>query len=73
MTEFLSAEELRELTGYKNAGLQATWLSEQGICYRQVQRRTIVSRSHVHAWLEGRPVRSAGGINWAALEHAQAH
>lgn len=70
MSEFLSADELRELTGYKNACRQAAWLKEQGVCHRQVPGRIIVARSHVMAWLEGRPVKTPGGINWAALEHA---
>lgn len=67
MSEFLTAEELRSLTGYRAAGRQDSWLTEQGIPHRRVGGRTIVARSHVHAWLEGRPVKAHGGINWAAV------
>lgn len=71
MTEFLSSEELRQLTGFKVAGKQAAWLTEQGIAHRQVGNRIIVSRVHTQAWLEGRPVRTNSGPNWSALpQHA---
>lgn len=70
MSELLSAEELRALTGYRAAGRQDAWLTEQGIPHRRVAGRTIVSRTHVHAWLEGRPMKASNGPNWAALKHA---
>jgi len=67
VTEFLTADELRTLTGYKAAPKQAAWLREQGIAHRQVGGRIIVSRVHTQAWLEGRPVRASSGPNWSAL------
>lgn len=70
MSEFLTAAELRELTGYRAAGRQDAWLTEQGIPHRKVGGRTIVSRNHVRAWLEGRPVKTSTGPNWGALQHA---
>lgn len=70
MTDLLSADELRTLTGYRAAGRQDAWLTEQGIPHRRVAGRNIVSRSHVHGWLEGRPVKASNGPNWAALKHA---
>lgn len=59
MSEFLTAAELRELTGYRAAGRQDTWLTEQGIPHRKVGGRTIVSRNHVRDWLEGKPSRQS--------------
>ena len=70
MTEFLTADELRTLTGFKVASKQARWLTEQGIAHRQVAGRIIVSRLHTQAWLEGRTVRQSAAPNWSALSHA---
>ena len=66
-TEFLAADELRALTGYKPAGLQESWLKDHGIPNRRDGSRLIVCRVHVRAWVEGRPVVSSNGPNWGAV------
>lgn len=66
-SEFLSAQELHGLTGFARAGAQAAWLKEKGIAHRVDGKRVIVSRVHVHAWLEGRPVVQSSGLNRAAI------
>ena len=65
--EFLAADELRALTGYKPAGKQEGWLKARGIPNRRDGSRIIVSRRHVLAWLEGRAVVSSNGPNWSAV------
>jgi hypothetical protein len=65
--EFLGPDELRALTGFKPAAKQDGWLREQGIPHRRDGARVIVSRLHVRAWLEGRPVVSSNGPNWSAV------
>lgn len=68
MTEFLSSPELHDLTGYAWPSSQATWLKEQGIAHRLNGKRVIVSRVHVRAWLEGRPVVQSSGLNLSAIK-----
>ncbi len=65
--EFLSADEVRELTGYKHVKEQDEWLSTRAIPHRRDGKRVIVSRVHARAWLEGRPVVSSNGPNWNAV------
>lgn len=60
MTEFLSNEELHQLTGYARPTAQASWLKEKSIAHKTDGRRVIVSRVHVQAWLEGRNVVFGG-------------
>lgn len=67
LSEFLSDDELRELTSYKPSRRQAEWLSEHGIPHRVEGRRVIVSRVHVRGWLEGKTVTVSSGINWGAI------
>lgn len=64
---FLSTGELRDLTGFARAEQQARWLKEQGIAHRLVQKRVIISRTHVGEWIEGRTSRLSVGPNWDAL------
>lgn len=54
MNEFLSAEEIRDLTQRARREAQARALQEAGIPFRQVARRLIVSRHHAREWLAGR-------------------
>lgn len=68
MNEYLPPPELHDLTGYARAGAQAAWLKEKGIAHRLDGRRVIVSRVHVRAWLEGRPVVQSLGLNRAAIK-----
>jgi anti-sigma factor RsiW len=67
MPEFLDADELRVLTGFKPAAKQDAWLRDKGIPHRRDGKRLIVSRQHVRAWLEGRLVVSSNGPNWSAV------
>ena len=67
VTEYLSSQELHQLTGYARSGQQADWLKEQGIPHRQDGGRLIVSRIHVQAWLEGKHTISSNGPNWAKI------
>jgi hypothetical protein len=68
LSEFLSVDELRDLTGAARATKQAAWLKDQSIPHRLVGRRVIISREHVRSWLAGRNVPRSSGLNWAALE-----
>lgn len=61
MTEYLTSEELHQLTGYARPTSQATWLKDKNVAHRLDGRRVIVSRLHVQAWLEGRNI-AFGGI-----------
>jgi hypothetical protein len=65
--EFLSKDELHQLTGAARASAQAAWLKSEGIPHQLRDKRVIVCRVHVRAWAEGRPVVSSGGPNWAAV------
>ena len=60
MTEYLSHQELHALTGYARPTAQAKWLKEHSVAHRLVDRRVIVSRVHVQAWLEGRSIAGSG-------------
>ena len=67
MSEFLEPDELKRLTDCAQARKQDEWLTGQGIPHKVDRRRVIVSREHVRAWLEGRPLRSSSGPNWSAM------
>lgn len=67
MSEFLAPEELKQLAGCTPVSKQDAWLTEQGIPHRLDRRRVIVSREHVRAWLEKRPLYSSNGPNWGAV------
>lgn len=69
MSEFLEPEELKDLTGCAPASKQDEWLTEHGIPHRVdlKRKRVIISREHVRAWLEGRPLHSSKGPNWSAV------
>lgn len=54
MNEFLTPEELRDLTQRARREAQARALQEAGIPFRQVAARLIVSRHHAREWLAGR-------------------
>lgn len=67
MSEYITAQELHQLTGYARSGQQADWLRQHGLPFKQDGSRIIVSRVHVQSWLEGRPVLARAGINLAAI------
>ena len=56
MSEFLSVDELRDLTQRARREGQAQVLRACGIPFRQAGQRIIVSRHHVREWLSGRSV-----------------
>lgn len=58
MTEYLSSQELHQLTGYARSGQQSAWLKFRGIPFKQDGARIIVSRVHVQSWLEGKPTNT---------------
>lgn len=67
MPEYLDSTELQRLTDAARSSQQSKWLKEHSIPHQCDGKRVIVSRVHVQAWLEGRPVRSSTGPNWAAV------
>ncbi len=67
MTEFLSDADLHKLTGYKRAPEQRQVLSEQGIPFRAVGKRTVVLTTHIQAWVEGHPIRRHAAPNMDAV------
>lgn len=64
--EFLAPSELHQLTGAARVAAQGDWLTAQAVPHKLVDRRLIVSRVHVRAWLEGRSIITSKGPNWAA-------
>jgi hypothetical protein len=65
-SEFLTADEKRDLTGFTQAAQQERWLKNFGLPHRRDGRRIVISRIHVRLWLEGKVVISQGP-NWDAL------
>lgn len=65
--EFLTATELRMLTGTADPDAQQLVLKEQGIPFRVVGGRVIVSRHHTREWLVGRPATRGTGVNLAIV------
>lgn len=47
MTEYLSSQELHQLTGYARSGQQSAWLKFRGIPFKQDGARIIVSRGRI--------------------------
>jgi Domain of unknown function (DUF4224) len=67
MTEYLTQQELYQLTGFAHAPKQVAWLKEHRVPHLPDGRRIIVSRVHVQSLLEGRTVVSSG-LNMAAIK-----
>jgi hypothetical protein len=67
-SEWMSADEIRELTDLRQAPKQAQWLEDRGIPHRLEGRKVKLSRVHVRAWLEGARLNVGGGINWGAVK-----
>ena len=70
MTEYLQPDEVKLLTDCTPVTKQDAWLTERGIPHQLDRKRVIVSREHVRAWLEGRPVVASNAPNLAALRRA---
>lgn len=66
-SEFLSAEELRQLTGRARVKAQAEWLHAEGIPFKRGGDGLVVCRIHIRSWVEGRPVVSSGGLDWSTV------
>lgn len=67
MSELYDDEDLKKLTGRHRAREQAAWLRGRGIPHRRESSRIIVLRDHVREWIEGRPIVTSGGPDWAAM------
>lgn len=67
MNTFMTPLELRQLTGASRASRQAAWLSARRIPFLVDGKRVVVYHCHVQAHVEGRPVLSRSGPNWAAV------
>lgn len=59
--EFMTPEELRELTGRRSLSSQMDALRADRIPHRVMRNRLLVSRFHVREWLAGRLHAMAGG------------
>jgi hypothetical protein len=71
--EFMTPDELRDLTGRRGLALQVRFLQAEGIPHKERGSRLLVSRVHVRDWLAGRPLpRASVGVNLAALEQMEA-
>lgn len=68
MNEFLSPQELRDLTQRSRSSHQERALMEAGIPFRLVRGRLIVSRHHAREWLAGRCVTPSHEPNMAAVK-----
>jgi hypothetical protein len=60
-TEFLSAAEVKDLTGTAQPDAQEAQLKLQGLPCKRRGRRVLVSRYHLREWLSGRPVTPSRG------------
>lgn len=66
--EFLSAAEVKTLTGASGTEEQARVLTRDGVPFRQRGNRLLVSRFHTREWLAGRVVTPSRGINLSAVK-----
>ncbi len=66
-TEFLSAAEVKDLTGCAKPDDQEAELKRQGLPAKRRGNRVLVSRYHCREWLSGRPVAPSRGINIAGI------
>lgn len=65
--EFLTLEELKDLTQARTSVKQQEMLAAEGIPFRVVHSHLLVSREHVRDWLRGVVRPSSRGINLAAV------
>lgn len=72
-SEFMTKDELRDMTGKRGQALQVACLVEQRIPHKELRGRLLVSRFHVREWLAGRtPARVGVGVNLAAIGQMEA-
>ncbi|MES2950310.1 MAG: DUF4224 domain-containing protein [Pseudomonadota bacterium] len=67
MSEFLSPQELHDLTGYARPAELTGWLKDHAIPHQRDGKRVIVSRVHARDWLEGREAVASNAPNIGAL------
>ena len=67
LPEFLTPEELKDLTQARTSIKQQAMLTAEGIPFRVVRSRLLVSREHVRDWLRGVVRPPSRGINLAAI------
>ncbi|MDR7272991.1 hypothetical protein J2X20_005676 [Pelomonas saccharophila] len=65
--EFMTPEELRDLTGRRSLSSQLDALKADRIPHRVMRNRLLVSRFHVREWLAGRLHAKSGGDAHLAL------
>jgi hypothetical protein len=63
--EFLTAAEVKDVTGCIRADAQETELKRQGLPFKRRGERILISRFHTREWLAGRTVTPSRGINLA--------
>lgn len=68
MSEFLSPDELRDLTQRARRDGQAYVLTAAGIPFRQIAQRILVSRHHAREWLAGRSVTPSHEPDLSAIK-----
>lgn len=66
-SEFLSKQELFDLTGFARPAELVDWLKDHRIPHQKDGKRVIVSRIHARSWLEGREVVASNAPNLNAL------
>lgn len=66
-SEFLSAPEVKDLTGCATPDAQEAELKRQGLPFKRRGNRVLVSRFHTREWLSGRAVAPSRGINLALV------
>lgn len=67
MGEFLSSDELRDLTDRQHKDAQAKALETAGIPFRWLNGRLVVSRHHAREWIAGRTVAPSREPNMKAI------
>lgn len=67
-SEFLTTDELKDLTQARGIVKQQAMLTAEGIPFRVVRSRLLVSREHVRDWLRGVVRPPSRGINLAAVK-----
>lgn len=68
MSEFLTPDDLRDLTHRHRKEAQAKALEAAGIPFRWLAGRIIVSRHHAREWLAGRTVATSREPNMGAIK-----
>lgn len=61
-SEFLTKEEIRDLTQARGLVAQQAMLTAHGLPHRVVRSRLLVSRQHVRDWLRGVVVTPSRGV-----------